>query len=37
MNLDTVEKRMPEWYSSRVDIASHTDRHEPLVRGGDCD
>ena len=25
MNLDTVEKRMPEWYSSGVDIASHTE------------
>ena len=25
MNMDTVEKRMPEWYSSGVDIASHTE------------
>ncbi len=25
MNLDTVEKRMPEWYSSHVDVASHTE------------
>jgi len=24
MNLDTIEKRMPEWYSSHEDIAYHT-------------
>lgn len=25
MNLDTVEKRLPEWYSSREAVASHTE------------
>jgi len=36
MNLDTVEKRMPEWYSSREDVASHTEGKYTicLIRSG---
>ena len=36
MNLDTVEKRMPEWYSSHEGIASHTEGEYAvcLVRSG---
>ena len=36
MNLDTVEKRTPEWYSSGEDIASHTEGKYTicLIRSG---
>ena len=36
MNLDTVEKRMPEWYSSREDVASVTEGKYTicLIRSG---